>query len=338
MKNIILFIFIFLNTNLNANDCIKCHTNKMSQCKKSNHFTLKNSINNTRKTWGIKNSNVTLQTLPHPKTNITKPSDLVDDFLRRKCLKCHLTSKQINPTKNLCLACHNKHSNKYDAIKAKPTMNKCLKCHNNEFIGTDYKGLFPHDYDKAYRSPLSKDGYYPKRPYGIDFHHLNSDIHYKAGLSCIDCHKKDKDTNNKNASWEDKVNCKSCHSDLTPNNHKQYHGNLSCSSCHSSWNISSYQLNVLRDDTPNYKQWKRLKVQEDIYLEKFLKKAIKSKTTIMPKMPDYVDGKMYDGIWYSGWLFRRWENIYLVNDNDGKVKVAKPMFQYRISYKDKKAI
>jgi len=323
------YFLILIPLSLFCNECLTCHPKKMEQCANSNHYTLKNAINITRTAWGIKDSKVTLQTLPKPNYNIKKPQDLVDDFLRRKCLKCHLTSKAINQTNNLCLACHNTHQNKIDAKKAKSTQQKCLKCHNNEFIGTDYLGLFPHDYDKAYRSPLTKDGYYPKRPYGIDFHHLSSDIHHQKGLSCVDCHKK-----SKNKSWESKVDCKSCHQNLTQQNHKNYHDNLSCNSCHSAWNISSYELNVLRDDTPNYKQWKRLKVQEDTYLENFLTKALKTKQKLEPKMPDYLTNKMEDGIWYSGWKFRRWENFFLINSDDGTIKIAKPMFQYRISYKD----
>jgi len=273
-----------------------------------------------------------LQTLPSSKIDIKEPKDLVDDFLRRKCLRCHLSSKTINKTNNICLACHDPHKNKYDSKRAKPKQKKCLKCHNNGFIGTDYLGLFPHDYDKSYRSPITKDGKYPPRPYGIDFHHLNSDIHYKVGLKCIDCHK----NKNKN-SWENKVKCSSCHTNLSKQNHQQYHNKISCNACHSAWNISSYELNVLRDDTPNYKQWSRLKVQEDKYLEKFLSKALKSKTVINPVMPDYLTNKLEDGIWYSGWLFRRWENFFLVNSDDGKIKIAQPMYQYRISYKDKNA-
>jgi hypothetical protein len=302
----------------------------MAQCKNSNHFTMKNEINITRSAWGTKNSNVTLQTLPLPKDNIHKPADLVDDFLRRKCLQCHLTSKELNPTQNLCLACHNSHTNKKDSFKAKPTQDKCLKCHNNNYIGTDYLGLFPHDYDKAYRSPITKEGNYPKRPYGIDFHHLNSDIHYQKGLSCVDCHK-----NSKDKKWEDKVDCKSCHSDISKQNHKEYHTNISCSACHSSWNISNYELNVLRDDTKNYKQWERLTVQEDKYLENFLKKALKN-SELKAQMPDYLTQKLEDGVWYSGWKFKRWENFFLVNDENGKIKIAIPRYQYRISFKNQK--
>jgi len=327
MIKLILFIiplFLF------SNECLTCHPKKMDQCKNSNHFTLKNAINITRTTWGIIDSNVTLQNLPHPKKNISKPADLVDDFLRRKCLKCHLTSKEINPTQNLCLACHNPHTTQQDSFKAKPTQKKCLQCHNNNYIGTDYLGLFPHDYDKAYRSPITKDGYYPKRPYGIEFHHLQPDIHNQKGLSCIDCHKNSKDRN-----WEEKVDCKSCHSTISQKNHPNYHTNISCSACHSAWNISNYELNVLRDDTKNYKQWKRLTVQEDIYLEKFLKKALKN-PNIKPQMPDYITNSLEDGVWYSGWKFKRWENFFLVNDENGKIKIAIPRYQYRISFKNKK--
>jgi predicted CXXCH cytochrome family protein len=272
-----------------------------------------------------------LQTLSKAQKNISKPADLVDDFLRRKCLKCHLESKTINPTQNICLSCHNQHVSKEDAKSAKPTMDKCLKCHNNEFIGTDYLGLFPHDYDEAYRSPLTQEGYYPPKPYGIDYHHLSEDIHYTKGMSCVDCHNKKIGK----GGWE-KVECNSCHQNPTPQNHKNYHDNLSCNSCHSSWNVSSYEMNVLRDDTANYKQWERLIVQDDLYLEKFLKKALDAKIPPKPVMKDNLSGKLENGIWYSGWLFRRWENIFLVNSDDGKIKIAKPMFQYRISYKDKK--
>jgi len=327
MKLTILFLLPLV---LYSNECITCHPKKMEQCKNSNHFTMKNEINITRSAWGIKDSNVTLQTLPMPKDTIDKPADLVDDFLRRKCLQCHLTSKEINPTQNLCLACHSPHVNKQDSFKAKPAQEKCLKCHNNNYIGTDYLGLFPHDYDKAYRSPLTKEGNYPKRPYGIDFHHLTPDIHHQKGLNCIDCHK-----NGNDKKWEDKVDCKSCHSDISKQNHQEYHTNISCNTCHSAWNISNYELNVLRDDTKNYKQWKRLTVQEDKYLEKFLKKALKN-PELKPQMPDYLSNKLEDGVWYSGWRFKRWENFFLINDENGKIKIAIPRYQYRISFKNEK--
>jgi len=231
--------------------------------------------------------------------------------------------------KRNCLACHSKHKTKGKCQPKKIAMDKCLSCHNKEFVGTDYKGLFPKDYSHSFRAPLQKNGNYPSQKYGIDFHNLNQDIHYKKGMSCVDCH------NNKNGkNWENGVACKECHKDLTKQNHKNYHNNISCSACHSSWNMSSYELSVFRDDMADYDKWKDLTLQEDGYLKKFLTKALKSKKKIKPVMPDWVDMKMKKGIWYSGWRYRRWEDFTLGNDENGMVKILRPIFQYRVSYRD----
>ena len=324
-----IIIIALFAINLSANECIKCHSKKMQECKNNIHFTLKDAINITRKTFGIKDSNVTLQTLPKPFKIIKEPKDLVDDMLRRKCLRCHLTSQTVNPSKNICLACHNSHSTKEDSYKAKASQDKCLKCHNGEFIGSDYLGKFPHDYDKAYRSPLDSKGFYPDSKDGIDYHFLEADIHYKAGLTCISCHNKKIAKN-----WL-KPKCTSCHKKLSSKYHKNYHKNLSCFSCHATWMVNSYNLNIFRDDTPNYKQWKRLTKQFDPKLEQFLIDALKAKTPPPPKMLDYLDNIYKDGIWYMGWKFKRWENFLLVKDKNGTIELAKPMFQYKISFKDK---
>jgi len=326
-------IFLFLITFIEAQDCIQCHKKETIKCQNSNHYTLKNAINITRNAWGIKDSNVTLQSLPYSKFDIKKPADLVDDFLRRKCLKCHLGVKNSGEKgmkrEKSCLACHSKHNNKGKCQPKKIPMKKCLTCHNKEFVGTDYMGLFPKDYHHSFRAPLKKDGSYPTQKYGIDYHNLNQDIHYKLGMSCVDCH------NNKNGkNWEKSVTCKECHKGLSKNNHKEYHSNISCSACHSSWSMSSYELSVFRDDTGDYKKWKNLVLQEDGYLTKFLTKALKSKKKIKPVMPDWIDMKLKKGIWYSGWRYRRWEDLVLGTDEKGIIKILRPMFQYRVSYRD----
>ena len=314
-----------------AQECTKCH--KSNQCRNMKHYTLRNAINITREAWGIKDSNVTLQTLPEPKKVIKKPSDLVDDFLRRKCLKCHLGVKNSGENgmkrEKSCLACHQRHSEKGRCQTKKIPMKKCLSCHNKEFVGADYIGLFPKDHHHSFRAPLQKDGRYPLQKYGIDHHVLSQDIHYQKGMSCVDCH-----NSKNNKKWESGASCKECHKSLTKRNHKNYHLNIACSTCHSSWNINSYELSVFRDDTSDYKKWKNLTLQEDGYLNKFLTKALKSKKKIKPVMPDWVDMKLKKGIWYSGWRYRRWEDFILGNDIDGVIKILRPMFQYRVSYRD----
>jgi hypothetical protein len=332
MFKIIISLCIIIGS-LTAQDCITCHPKSARNCQKSLHYTLKKAINITRNAWGIKDSNVTLQSLPLPKTDIQKPSDLVDDFLRRKCLKCHLGNrasgeKGMKRGKD-CLACHTPHQKSGKCQRSKISMDKCLSCHNKEFVGGDYLGLFPKDYDKSYRAPLTKDGRYPPQKYGIDFHHLSTDIHFKKGLTCVDCHKKDDMQGIKKAS------CTDCHKNLSKKNHTNYHKKLACSTCHSSWNNNSYELSVFRDDTSDYKKWRNLTLQEDGYLTNFLTKALKSKKKIAPKMPDWITHEFKDGIWYSGFRYKRWEHFNLANSKDGRIMIIRPLFQYRISYRDK---
>jgi predicted CXXCH cytochrome family protein len=317
------YLFLVIVTMVTfANDCLQCHANKEAQCQKNIHFTLQKEISLTLKAWGVKDFNHTLQTLPAIDTTkkITEPKDLAIDFLRRKCLRCHLTSKEINPTNNKCLACHNPHSNSFDSFKAKASQKKCLKCHNANFIGTDYLGMFPKDFDESYRAPLQRDGSYPKRLGGIDYHHLLSDIHAQKGLTCIDCHKPKQDF---------KASCLDCHSP-SKKNHPSYHNNISCVACHSAWQTNSYKTILLRSDVPNYKDFERLIVSEDIYLENFLKKALQN-PTMPPLMPDFLSNKLYKGLWYKGYAFRRWENFFLAN-YQGKIELARPLLDFELTY------
>ena len=338
--------------------CAKCHQKDINSVKNSLHVKMKNEINLTRKLWGVKNSNVDLQSLPLPSSHIKEPKDLVDDFLRRKCLKCHI-GNQGSGERGMyrgkgCMSCHMEYNEdgkymgsdlsvkgkkpyaKIHALSKKPPMSTCLSCHNKNFVGTDYMGLFPKDYEKSYRAPITKDGKYPKKIYGNSYHYLKEDIHFQKGLTCIDCHKKDEVMGiHANGTDVKKATCKDCHSKIVKNEaHEDYHSNVSCSTCHASWQMSNYELSVFRDDVADYGKWKNLISQEDAFLEHFLRKAIKSKKEIKPFMPDWVEGKMEKGIWYSGWRFKRWEHILLGNDENGQVKILRPMFQYRISYRD----
>ncbi len=331
-----IIISLLFSTLLLASNCVECHEKEVKNYKHNIHYTLKKAINITRKAWGVKDSNVTFQTLPKSKLNIKKVSDLVDDFLRRKCLKCHMDSKVNNGygiTRGIgCLSCHSKHQSSGKCQRSKISINKCLSCHNKNYVGGDYLGLFPKDEDRSYRAPLTKEGNYPPVKYGIDYHHLEEDIHYKKGLTCVDCH------NAKDMHEGRKAKCTDCHKNLSKKNHTSFHKNISCSACHSSWNNNSYELSVFRDDTASYKKWKNLTMQEDEYLSIFLSKALKSKKKIKPQMPDWVSGGLKEGVWYSGWRYKRWEHFNLANAKDGKIKIIRPLFQYRISYRDKNGI
>lgn len=345
--------------------CTSCHQKDINNVSKSLHATLKGSLNITRTLWGIKDSNVTLATLPLPKEHITEPKDLVDDFLRRKCLKCH-TGNQGSGEEGMyrgqnCMSCHiaygqdgqyrgsditmqgKKPYAKIHSLSQKVEMSTCLSCHNKTFIGTDYQGIFPKDHDKSYRAPLTKEGLYPQSIYGTDYHSLTEDIHFQKGLTCLDCHTKNEMMGDgksyENESQTTTAHCATCHKTLSKNEaHETYHSKVSCSACHASWQMNNYELSVFRDDTKDYNKWKDLINQEDTYLANFLRHAIATKQKPEPMMPDWVSGEMKEGIWYSGWRFRRWEHLLLGNTKEGMIKILRPLFQYRISYRDKNGV
>jgi hypothetical protein len=338
--------------------CASCHRKDIDNIKHSLHGTLKNEINLTRNLWGVKENNVTINSLPLPKDDIHNTQDLVDDFLRRKCIKCHIGNQGSGENGMFrgkgCMSCHMEYSidGKYKGsdltvkdkkpyakthtMSKKTPMSACLSCHNKNFVGTDYLGMFPKDFDKSYRAPIDSKGYYPNKIFGTDYHYLSEDLHFTLGMTCADCHTKKDIMEDDSTESTNNAQCKDCHKDIRQNEaHDEYHDNISCSTCHSSWQISNYELSVFRDDTADYDKWKRLVNQEDAYLSGFLNKVFKTQKNPKPIMPDWITLEEKDGIWYSGWQMRRWENLLIGNDKNGKIKILRPMFQYRISYRDK---
>jgi len=221
-----------------ADACGRCHEGHMGKVQSSLMATAAGEINATRFAWGAQdsvdavygvNSTGGLKTIP----TYAESGELVDDFLRKKCLRCHINSpapQRLGEYRATgCAACHVIYSNdgktmtgdkaiqktQADNIAAKgkekklkadisgivgkrgypvkhrfttaiPTV-QCVRCHSGNRVGTEYIGLFEHDYEKMYRSPRNA-GNAPLAPYGIDQHTLTPDIHYEKGLACIDCH------------------------------------------------------------------------------------------------------------------------------------------------------
>jgi hypothetical protein len=142
---------------------------------------------------------------------------LVDDLLRRRCLRCHLhipgASRTGDHHAEGCAACHMLYADDgathtgdraiRDTVRlsggqgrAYPVRHRfttriptrqCAHCHNGNRVGADYMGLFERDHHQSYRF-LSPDGerFFPL--YGLDHHRLLPDVHFERGLHCIDCH------------------------------------------------------------------------------------------------------------------------------------------------------
>lgn len=176
-------------------DCASCHAVEAQRLERSLHWTQAGVINQTRFLWGAQDrvspAVVTLQELrmgPDPGLRTQHgPADLVDDLLRRRCLRCHLmregegAADLVRPAG--CRACHGD-----DAHPGKPTGSEaCLRCHNGDATGADYVGLFQADDHRDYRVPLA-GGEDRDLVYGRDQHRLSEDLHHVAGLGCTDCH------------------------------------------------------------------------------------------------------------------------------------------------------
>ncbi len=209
--------------------CGKCHEKEVEKLKNSLHSTVAKLIAITRFIFGAQKTpeylygaieSKTLSLIPEPTDHPESPASIVDDLLRRKCLRCHVNTEGVKAPgfyrASGCAACHVFYDN--DGIyKGKDRIMRgrigyaayhrftkdvpdiqCMHCHNGNRVGADYHGLFEHDYDKSYRSP------YPSRVvYGIDFHYLREDLHARSGLQCVDCHK--------GVMEDKKVKCESCH-------------------------------------------------------------------------------------------------------------------------------
>ena len=237
--------------------CLPCHRDEIATLTRSLHWSLAGVINQTRFLWGAQKTAVPaiygikaygikaygikapLKPLPEPdiSKNPKKPEHLVDDFLRRRCLRCHIHTRGPGGTglyrSTGCAACHMHYSN--DGIyrgkdrtisKSKPGYptrhtwtrkipnEQCLHCHHQNHVGADYEGLFEHDYPDDYRSPMVQGKLKP-RTHGLDYHHLSKDVHSERGLWCIDCHtQKDTMGDGHSYSYEMEVpkrTCEDCH-------------------------------------------------------------------------------------------------------------------------------
>ena len=227
--------------------CLPCHQREVETLEHSLHWSLAGVINQTRFLWGAQETAAPavygikgpLKPLPEPdfSKNPKKPENLVDDFLRRRCLRCHIHTRGPGGTgfyrATGCAACHMHYSNdgryrgedraiskskagyplKHTWTRQIPN-EQCLHCHHQNHVGADYEGLFEHDYSDDFRSPLVQGKLKP-RTHGLDYHHLSKDVHSERGLWCIDCHtKKDVMGNGHSYSYEMEVpkrSCRDCH-------------------------------------------------------------------------------------------------------------------------------
>ncbi|WP_136798888.1 MULTISPECIES: multiheme c-type cytochrome [Desulfosediminicola] len=132
-----------------------------------------------------------------------------NDYLRNQCLRCHVWSdghqRDGDYRASGCASCHVEYSDaglyeggdptipkdqkdrpKLHRITKKITETQCLHCHNRGGrTGVSYIGTIESD---GYGTPWRADGSKQPKLHGKNYNHLQANIHYERGMTCIDCH------------------------------------------------------------------------------------------------------------------------------------------------------
>jgi len=310
--------------------CGKCHPEEARRVKRSSMALAPRMISQTRFAFGAqKNPEAQygtvevdgLRQVPHP----SQSENLGDDLLRRSCLRCHLYTKGSarwgEHRAKGCSACHVAYPNstsggpRFHALVRNSGINACLKCHNSNHVGSDFVGLFEKDFNRGFRSPFV-EGRQPPRIYGSEQHRLNGDVHFRAGMGCMDCHTLDEVHGNGKINQlpinQVRISCEGCHvrgdhpavlkspeGEMTllrgagrriPNWNPEriphlvgvHREKLRCSACHSAWSFQDYGLHLMLEERPDYWKWSPNAAQNDPQVQDLLSRSVGTSVELVP--------------------------------------------------------
>ncbi len=249
-----------------APDGTKCHSSHIVRVKNSLMYTMAGVIADLRYQWNAQQTKDAVYATNEIKGKFKKvpffqKSDvpenynekyeisgkIADSHFRKFCSMCHIGVKNPNDTSNHssgCSACHVLYENSSRYKGDDPTINKdeeghppyheitdkipskqCIHCHNrSNRYGTSYMGIAENDF---YGTPFINGDLSEQRLIGGRFfYHLNSDIHFKKGMQCIDCHLSRGIMGDGNVYGKMehavKIKCRDCHGyyDAPPKTHK----------------------------------------------------------------------------------------------------------------------
>jgi len=343
--------------------CGGCHKKAAQSVRQSIHLTLAGYEKfragyGGKPVTGIEN----IPTYARPKTS----TELADDLLRRRCLRCHLfyTGEDYAATRHGlgCAACHTRWrdgkmaSHQFVAV---PGDEQCLACHYGNRVGADYHGFFEHDLPPDFRTPFLPVA---KPPFGVESHRLVPDIHQRRGLICVDCHR----GGELMATSNDKASCAACHDParlavrlpvgvskkdggfvftarsgaihplptLRHEAHRRYGKTVSCQVCHAQWAFADEGIHLIRIDDNELDKWSPLQHQGVAELDRLFKDVLFSeKDPGPPMMSDPFTGERRPGVWLLAYGQRRWENIRLGHVS-GKLVVLRPAHDMFLSWTD----
>ncbi|MCB2214836.1 hypothetical protein [Desulfofustis glycolicus] len=348
--------------------CGSCHREQVEMVAANGHYTLIGHISAVRAAFGSPSSpesalQITAAAQPGSET------ELVDDLLRRRCLRCHVyTRGDTFPAIDRGLGCAACHLAPHQAeagrhlFRGHPADDACLSCHYGNHVGFDYYGRYEHDFNREYRTPyLAVDDVVA--PYGVEFHQLEADAHRQAGMVCIDCH------------GQDQVmgvaagpTCSACHDrkrketlppagitdtadgpvfisaattrsfpvpQLRHPAHAAYRDTAVCLACHARWTFNDGTTHLVRIDHDDFYDFFRLSVDGSSEVKTIIESHIDfDGAWLDPVMTDKFTGEDLPGVWLKGYLERRWEEPLFARDDDGRISPARPILDLRLSWID----
>lgn len=357
---------------LAATTCGTCHQDEVEKVASNRHYLLTGHITSIRKAFGAEaelfpdESQLSARPAAHEQPESV--SQLVDDLLARRCLRCHVYTPGDEfgavSRGTGCAACHlsfdegRLSSHRFDLA---PADDRCLSCHYGNHVGFDYHGRFEHDLNEEYRTPYMVSIDDP-RPFGVEYQRLSADVHQQAGLACIDCH----GANHVMAEGEPLL-CIDCHDynerekgppaltmegekvvfsssaagsrhvvpQLAHPAHSRYGDRFSCQACHASWSFNDAPTHLVRIDHEEFDDFYKLSLDgSSEVLEIIASHILDDGDLLEPHMSDKFTGVDIAGIWFRGFGERRWEQVLLGQDSEGVVTTIRPILDLRLSWID----
>ncbi len=199
--------------------CKPCHRHQVERVNSNQMFTNTGMIGQIQATWEGERAGVTyaspagethaLDGTPVKHVSVGQLDNLSGDLYRKFCSRCHVARQNEaldgNGHPAGCAACHfpygeraiyrggdptmkgkSPHSETH-AMKGLPPMEACLACHQRSGRhALSYQGLMDGNNGLV---PTKAGGPGPLRASdGRNFTHVAADVHFLAGMECIDCH------------------------------------------------------------------------------------------------------------------------------------------------------
>ncbi|WP_284154438.1 hypothetical protein [Desulfofustis limnaeus] len=348
--------------------CGGCHGTAVAMVATNDHYTLSGHLNTVRAAFGLPEQPPDPQALQAAADPATA-AELLDDVLRRRCLRCHVYYQgDAYPAVRRGLGCAACHTQPQEFSAGNHSITKpqkdtvCLSCHYSNHVGFDYHGRYEHDFNQEYRTPyLAPTDIQP--PYGVEYHQLEGDVHFQAGLVCVDCHDQ-----SGVMGAAPPPSCTGCHEyesiagrgsaaaspaaaqriftssatglqlpipALRHPAHNVYRDKATCLACHARWTFNDGTTHLLRIDHDDLYDYFRLSVDGSSEVQRIIGSHIDfDGEWLDPVMTDKFTGDEMVGIWLQGYLERRWERFQLTRDKSGRITPGRPIVDLRLSWID----